>query len=223
MSDAFPEAVQPEGGMFITFEGGEGSGKSTQAALLTEVLREEGYDVLETHEPGGSPGGAIVREVLLGGHAADKGPLAEACLLTSARKEHVDLVIKPALERNQIVICDRYADSTRIYQGYVGGVPAATIDQLETVATGGLMPKTTFVLDVSQSTAAKRRAARHSTKNDADDRFEREDDDFHAKVNAGFLRLCEQYPQRCFLIDGNDKPTRIATTIRDSLRLRGLV
>jgi dTMP kinase len=214
---------QPKGGFFISFEGGEGSGKSTQAAMLGETLRAEGYDVLETREPGGSPGGAIVREVLLGGHAAEKGPLAEACLLTSARREHVDHIIKPALERDQVVLCDRFADSTRIYQGYVGGLPTATIDQLEAVATDGLMPEVTYVLDVTEDVAKTRRQARLATKGDADDRFEKEDQSFHDKVAEGFRRLCEAKPHRCILIDGNGKPNAVAVTIRDSLRLRGLI
>ncbi len=216
-------AKQPTGGYFISFEGGEGSGKSTQAAMLGETLREEGYDVLETREPGGSPGGKIVREVLLGGHAAEKGPLAEACLLTSARREHVDLVIKPALASNQVVVCDRFADSTRIYQGYVGGLLPETIDQLEAIATDGLMPEVTYVLDVDADVSKTRRKARLSTKDDGDDRFEKEDQSFHDKVSEGFRWLCDTFPKRCILIDGAGKPNTVALTIRDSLRLRGLV
>ena len=215
--------TQPKGGFFISFEGGEGSGKSTQAALLGEQLRTEGYDVLETREPGGSPAGMIVREVLLGGHAADKGPLAEACLLTSARREHVDLVIRPALARNQIVICDRFADSTRVYQGYVGGLPTATIDRLEQVATDGLLPEVTYVLDVNTYVARDRRLQRLTTKGDGEDRFEKESHDFHDRVADGFRKLCKDNAGRCFLIDGNAKPRNVALTIRDSLRLRGLI
>lgn len=223
MATAKTNANQPEGGYFISFEGGEGSGKSTQAAILGETLRDEGYDVLETREPGGSPGGKVVREVLLGGHAAEKGPLAEACLLTSARREHVEMVIKPALANNQVVLCDRFADSTRVYQGFVGGLTAETIDQLEAVATDGLLPHVTFVLDVSAKTAQARRQARLSTKGDAEDRFEKEDQSFHDKVAEGFRQLCLSNVQRCMLIDGNGKPKTVALTIRDSLRLRGLV
>jgi dTMP kinase len=223
MASKKPNPKQPKGGFFISFEGGEGSGKSTQAAMLGEQLRLEGYDVLETREPGGSPAGMIVREVLLGGHAAEKGPLAEACLLTSARREHVDLVIRPALAKDQVVICDRFADSTRIYQGYVGGLLSQTIDQLEAVATDGLMPEVTFVLDVSADVAMSRRKARLSSKGDADDRFEKEDQSFHDKVAKGFRWLCDTYPQRCLLIDGSGKPNAVAVTIRDSLRLRGLI
>jgi dTMP kinase len=210
-------------GCFITFEGGEGSGKSTQSDLLAKTLRKEGYDVLETHEPGGSQGGKIVREVLLGGFAVDKGPLAEACLLTSARREHVDTVIRPALAAGKVVLCDRYADSTRVYQGYVGGLPADTIDRLESVATDGLLPRITFVLETDQMVANGRRIARLAQKGDANDRFEREDQSFHDKVAEGFRKLCQQQPGRCILTDGNAKPAVISQTIRDTLRLRDLL
>ena len=178
--------------------------------------------MFETREPGGSPGGKVLREVLLGGHAADKGPLAEACLLTSARREHVDLVIAPALKAGKVVVCDRFADSTRIYQGYVGGLPMETIDQLETVATNGVMPAVTIVIDVDRDVADRRRKARLSVKDDADDRFEKENEDFHKKVAEGFRWLCYQYPRRCVPIDGNGKPEKIAQKVRDTVRVFGL-
>lgn len=215
------KAKLPEG-YFISFEGGEGSGKSTQSGLLAQTLREEGYDVLETHEPGGSPGGKIVREVLLGGFAMDKGPLAEACLLTSARREHVDTVIRPALAAGKIVLCDRYADSTRIYQGYVGGLDDETIDRLEAVATDGLMPRVTFVMEVDRMVANGRRLARLSQKGDGNDRFEREDQTFHDKVTEGFDRLCKAQPERCLPTNGNGKPKDVSQSIRDVLRFRDL-
>ena len=211
------------GGYFLSLEGGEGSGKSTQAIRLADQLMAEGYDVLATREPGGTPAGAVVREVLLSGHGADLGPLAEASLLTSARRDHVDALIAPALDAGKIVVCDRFADSTRIYQGYVGGIPAETINQLEQVATNGLLPTTTLVLDVDMQTANARRHARLAVKNDADDRFEKEDAAFHAKVREGFRWLCERYPSRCVLIDASGSPDQVGQAIRDALRLRGLV
>ena len=222
MRGAKEKRAQPEGGFFISFEGGEGSGKSTQSAILADRLRSEGYEVLETREPGGSPGGKVLREVLLGGHAADKGPLAEACLLTSARREHVDLVIAPALKAGKVVVCDRFADSTRIYQGYVGGLPMETIDQLEAVATNGVMPAVTIVIDVDREVADRRRKARLSVKDDADDRFEKETEDFHNKVAEGFQWLCYQYPRRCVPIDGNGQPEEIAQAVRNTVRVFGL-
>lgn len=208
---------------FISFEGGEGSGKSTQAAVLAEHLQAQGHKIVATHEPGGSPAGAVLREVLLAGHAAGKGPLAEACLLTSARREHVDLVIGPALNKGKTVVCDRYCDSTRIYQGYVGGVPMETIDKLERVATNGVMPDCTLVFDVGPDVANARRQARLSTKDDGDDRFEREDGDFHAKVAKGFRWLCDAYPSRCIMIDANGSQDEVANLVLAALHTRNLV
>lgn len=208
---------------FISFEGGEGSGKSTQAAILADHLSSHGHSVVATHEPGGSPAGAVLREVLLAGHAAGKGALAEACLLTSARRDHVDHVIKPALDAGKGVICDRYCDSTRIYQGYVGGVPMETIDKLERVATNGVMPDCTLVFNVSSDVANARRQARLSTKDDGDDRFERENADFHAKVAEGFAWLCNAYPGRCVKIDADGSEDEVANLVLAALQTRNLL
>lgn len=208
---------------FISFEGGEGSGKSTQAAILADYLKGQGHNTLATHEPGGSPAGAVLREVLLAGHAAGKGALAEACILTSARREHVDHVIRPALDQGKTVVCDRYCDSTRIYQGYVSGVPMETIDKLERVATDGVMPDCTLVFDVSSEVANARRHARLSTKDDGDDRFEREDADFHAKVAEGFRWLCDAYPGRCEKIDANGSEAEVANLVLAALHKRNLL
>lgn len=208
---------------FISFEGGEGSGKSTQAAILADHLKAQGHNTLATHEPGGSPAGAVLREVLLAGHAAGKGALAEACILTSARREHVDHVIRPALDKGKTVVCDRYCDSTRIYQGYVSGVPMQTIDKLERVATDGVMPDCTLVFDVSSDVANARRQARLSIKDDGDDRFEREDDDFHAKVAEGFAWLCDAYPGRCVKIDANGSEAEVANLVLAALHKRNLL
>lgn len=208
---------------FISFEGGEGSGKSTQAAILAKYLQAQGHSVLATHEPGGSPAGAVLREVLLAGHAAGQGALAEACILTSARREHVDYVIAPALDTGKTVVCDRYCDSTRIYQGYVGGVPMETIDRLERVATNGVMPDCTLVFDVSASVANERRQARLSVKEDGDDRFERENEDFHAKVAEGFAWLCDAYPGRCVKIDADGSEAEVANLVLAALLKRNLL
>lgn len=208
---------------FISFEGGEGSGKSTQAAILANHLQAQGHNVLATHEPGGSPAGAVLREVLLAGHAAGKGALAEACLLTSARREHVDLVIRPALDKGKTVVCDRYCDSTRIYQGFVGAVPMETIDKLESVATDGVMPDCTLVFDVSADVANARRQARLSVKDDGDDRFERENADFHAKVAEGFRWLCQAYPGRCVKIDADGSEVEVANLVLAALQKRNLL
>ena len=215
-----------EGGLFISFEGGEGSGKTTQAKRLAQNLRDKGYDVVETHEPGGSPGGKILREVLLGGHAADQGPLAEACLLNSSRREHVDLVIEPALNANKVVICDRYADSTRVYQGYVGGLDGRTIQSMEATATKGLMPKVTFIIDIPTDVAEARRKARLGEKGDADDRFEKEDAAFHGKVREGFRWVGHDEPERCVVIDGSPDEASVAKEVAKKvakvMRARGI-
>lgn len=213
----------PKRPVFISFEGGEGSGKSTQAALLAQRFNTSGDQALLTREPGGSKAGNILREVLLQGHGVDKGPLAEACLLTSARRDHVEQVIAPALEKGTSVICDRFADSTRIYQGFVGGLPMDTIDNLERVATNGLLPDVTFVILVDQAVANTRRQSRVSQKGDGDDRFERENAQFHANVARGFLWLCDAYPQRCVLIDGDGTQQNVSAAIDRALRARALL
>ena len=207
---------------FISLEGGEGSGKSTQARRLADWLRGAGHDVCLTREPGGSAGGDILREVLLGGHAAAMGPLAEACLLTSARRDHVDTVIEPALRKGRTVVCDRFADSTRIYQGYVGGLSMEIIDMLEAVATNGRLPDLTLVFDVSAPVAEARRQARLATKKDADDRFEREDADFHARVAEGFRWLCATYPDRCVRIDADGSVEVVFEDVQRARAAHGL-
>lgn len=208
---------------FLSFEGGEGSGKSTQAAMLHATLIGQGRAALLTREPGGTPAGNVVREILLGGHAAAMGPLAEACLLTSARRDHVEKVIAPTLSAGTMVICDRYADSTRVYQGFVGGLDSQTIASLEAVAVNGIYPDITFVLDVSPETANQRRLQRLAVKGDGDDRFERENSDFHARVAEGFRRLCQQETERCVLIDSGGNKETIAATILQALRARAIL
>ncbi|MEM1289826.1 MAG: dTMP kinase [Pseudomonadota bacterium] len=209
--------------IFISFEGGEGSGKSTQAALLQDRLRTAGHEVVLTREPGGSPGGSVVREVILGGYAAEYGPMAEAGLLSSARRDHVEHLIRPALERGQVVLCDRFADSTRIYQGYVGGLPMQTIDALEAVGTDGCLPDLTLVFDVSRAVADQRRRARLDEDAAAHDRFEQEDSDFHDKVAEGFRWLCETYPERCVRIDADQSVEEVAEQIDAILQSQGVL
>ncbi|MBV6657704.1 MAG: dTMP kinase [Devosiaceae bacterium] len=200
----YPSGKQAGGrGLFISLEGGEGSGKSTQAKRLHGELESLGVPVVATREPGGSAGGNVLREVLLSGHAAPLGPLAEACVLTSARRDHVETVILPALRAGKTVICDRFADSTRVYQGYVGDIDMKVIDELEAVATQGRMPDITLVFEVSRSVADARRQARVTSKGDADDRFERESAAFHNKVADGFAWLTRTYPDRCHRIDAD--------------------
>ena len=186
-------------GQFITFEGGEGSGKSTQIARLAEALRGRGLDVVVTREPGGSPAAEILRSILLGGHAKMDGPLAEAALFAAARADHLASVIRPALEAGSIVLCDRFADSTRVYQGVAGGIDTATLEQIEAAAIGPTWPDLTLVLDINEKTRTERRSAR--TGESASDRFEDEDGAFHAAIAQGFRDLAQREPQRIRLID----------------------
>jgi dTMP kinase len=198
-------------GRFITFEGGEGTGKSTHSAILAERLRAAGIDVLLTREPGGSPGAEIIRHVILSGAAKPLGPEAETILFASARDDHVRTTIRPALERGSWVLCDRFADSTRVYQGIVGEVDARLIEGLERITVGDTMPDLTFVLDVpaavGMARATKRRGAAEA------DRFESEALEFHEKLRAGFRSLVESEPARCVLIDVTEPKPAVAEKI----------
>jgi dTMP kinase len=186
-------------GRFITFEGGEGTGKSTHTKLLAEHLRASGIEVVLTREPGGSPGAEIIRHVILSGAAKPLGPEAETMLFASARDDHLRITIRPALARGAWVICDRFADSTRVYQGIVGSVDPRLIGELERITVGDTIPDLTFVLDVPADVGL----ARANTRRGAGeaDRFESEALDFHEKLRAGFRTLAQDEPKRCVLID----------------------
>lgn len=185
-------------GKFITFEGGEGTGKSTQAAALAQRLQALGLSVLLTREPGGSPGAEIIRHVLLSGAAKPFGPEAEAMLFAAARDDHVRCAILPALEAGKWVICDRFIDSTRVYQGVAGEVDQRFIKALERVSVGDLRPDLTFVLDVPVALALKRATGRRRRPLD---RFESEDFNFHQQLRKAYLALAKSEPQRFVVID----------------------
>ncbi len=173
-------------GKFITFEGGEGTGKSTQAGLLVHKLESLGLSVLLTREPGGSPGAEIIRHVLLSGAAKPLGADAEAMLFAAAREDHVRCTIAPALAAGKWVVCDRFADSTRVYQGALGQVDRRLIKGLERVSIGDLLPDLTLILDVPVDVALERRALRRGDA--APDRFEAENVEFHEKLARGVPR-----------------------------------
>lgn len=196
-------------GRFITFEGGEGTGKSTQARRLAAHLRARGLDVVETREPGGSPGAEAVRHVLLSGAAEPFGPQTEALLFAAARADHVDQLIRPALSAGRMVVCDRFFDSTRVYQGAVGDVPQAMLDALEQVAAGGARPDLTFVLDVPAELGLERAAARGN----GADRFEKEDAAYHERVRAAFLALARKEANRFAVVDASGDPDAVAAEI----------
>ncbi len=198
-------------GRFITFEGGEGTGKSTQAARLAERLRALGIAVQLTREPGGSPGAEVIRHVLLSGAAKPLGPETEAVLFAAARDDHLDCTIRPALDRGQWVISDRFADSTRIYQGVLGAVDPRIIGGLERLVVGPTRPDITFILDVPVKSAAARASARRGKA--AADRFERETPEFHQKLREAYLQLAASEPNRCVLVDARAEPEQVAEHI----------
>jgi dTMP kinase len=195
--------------VFITFEGQDWSGKSTQAALLVESLRRDAREVVATREPGGTPIGESIRTLVLEG--PEMTAWAEAALFAAARAEHVAAVIRPALERGAAVVCDRYVDSSVVYQGIARGLGADRVLDLNLGVTGGLLPDRTFVLNVDPVTAR----ARHSA---GLDRIEREDEDFRRLVADGYRQLASLFPGRVVPLDGTLLPEEIAVRVRDSLR-----
>src|SRR5579862_2008793 len=198
-------------GKFITFEGGEGTGKSTQAGLLANKLESLGLGVLLTREPGGSPGAEIIRHVLLSGAAKPLGADAEAMLFAAAREDHVRCTIAPALAAGKWVVCDRFADSTRVYQGALGKVDERLIKGLERVSIGDLAPDLTLILDVPVDMALERLALRRGDA--APDRFEAENVEFHQKLREAFRALATDEPERCVIIDASVPRVQVAKDI----------
>ena len=195
-------------GRFITFEGPEGAGKTTQAARLEATLRARGMTVLATREPGGTALGERIREVLLAPSGEAIDPLADALLFNAARRQLVAEVIEPALAAGTTVICARFADSTRAYQGYGGGLPLAELDRLEAVATGGLRPDRTILLDLPVEIGLARKAPDDRT------RFETSYDlSFHQRVRNGFMAMAAAEASRFVVIDASGDPDDIARRV----------
>ncbi|HEY4191273.1 MAG TPA: dTMP kinase [Mesorhizobium sp.] len=199
-------------GVFITFEGGEGAGKSTQIDRLAGKLRAKKYDVVVTREPGGSPGAEAVRHVLLSGAAEPFGPEMEALLFAAARSDHVEQLIKPAIARGAIVLCDRFMDSSRVYQGVTGGVDAGLMDALENVAVHGAVPDMTLILDIDPAEGLARAASRRGEHAVAD-RFEKEVLEIHRQRRAAFLAIAAAEPDRCIVIDAAALPEVVEDSI----------
>jgi len=203
----------PEKGRFITFEGGEGVGKSTQLERLAEHLRGCGFEVVTTREPGGTPKAEQLRAILLAGRIAPLGPLAEAALFSAARADHVETLIAPALKRGAWVLCDRFADSTRAYQGSRGGVDARTLALLERAAVGETRPDLTIMLDLPARAGLARAALRRGGL-DGGDRFEREEPSFHEALRQAFLDIAEGEPERCCVIDATMSIDDVARAVQ---------
>jgi dTMP kinase len=195
-------------GRFITFEGGEGSGKSTHAAALAGRLELFGLDVVLTREPGGSTGAEIIRHILLSGIAKPLGSETEAILFAAARDDHVRAVIRPALIAGKWVICDRFIDSTRVYQGVLGKVDAKLIRGLERVTIGAVMPDLTFLLDVPANIGLARATRRRGA--GPADRFEAESLRFHEALRQAYTALAALEPNRCIVVDGR-APREVVT------------
>ena len=200
-------------GHFITFEGGEGAGKSTQIQYLAEALKARGYDVVMTREPGGSPGAEAVRHVLLSGGAEEFGVRMEAILFAAARSDHVEELIRPAVDAGKIVLCDRFMDSSRVYQGVTGGLEPEFIRSLERIAINGMVPDLTVILDLPAEVGLSRARARGNDRGVKPDRYEKEALAVQEQRRDAFLELAAREPRRCKVIDGNRPADAIAQEV----------
>ncbi|MFC5344435.1 dTMP kinase [Brevundimonas staleyi] len=189
-------------GQFITFEGGEGTGKSTQAARLVAALKARGIDVVHTREPGGSPGAEDIRNIALNGDAGRWSPLTETMLMFAARSDHLEKTIRPALAAGRWIVCDRFADSSRAYQGAGGGTPADFIEALDAAIVGHDQPDLTLIFDLPVEVGLERALARGA----GETRFESKGLEFHRRLRDGFLSVSAQHPERCRLIDATGEP-----------------
>jgi dTMP kinase len=199
----------------VTFEGGEGTGKSTQIRMLADRLRRRGVDVLVTREPGGSPGAEAVRHVILSGAAEEYGTRMEAILFAAARNDHVEEIIRPALASGAVVLCDRFMDSSRVYQGITGNLEPGFVQNLERVAVNGVIPDCTIILDVPASEGLRRARLRSGDSGEIaePDRFEKEELDTHEKRREAFLDIAEADPLRCRVVDATGAAEEIAEQV----------
>lgn len=202
-------------GRFISFEGGEGSGKSTQAHRLAEALTLEGHDVVLTREPGGTEGAEAIRSLLVSGDPGRWTPWSEACLVNAARADHVERVVRPALARGATVICDRFIDSTRAYQGAGKGLSDAALLALHAEVTGNLWPDLTIILALPSKKGLAR--AGNRTESRSESRFEAHEAGFHARVQAFFARLAEAEPGRCIAVSADGSVEAVGARVRAAL------
>lgn len=201
--------MTPVPARFITFEGGEGAGKSTQARRLCAALESRGIHSIATREPGGSPGAEDIRRLLVEGEPGRWDPLTETLLLFAARADHISRTIGPALEQNRWVVCDRFTDSTYAYQGLARGLARETIRRIETIAIGDFRPDLTLILDLPAEEGLKRAGARGA--NEA--RFEKFDGGFHERLRKAFLDIARRAHERCVVIDASAPPEAVAAQI----------
>ncbi|NNK78554.1 MAG: dTMP kinase [Litoreibacter sp.] len=195
-------------GRFITFEGIDGSGKSTQSRLLADTLERAGHEVVLTREPGGAPGAEEIRRLLVEGDPDRWSPETEILLFTAARRDHLERTILPAIDAGKLIISDRFADSTRVYQGATRGDLRALVDQLHGLMIGR-EPDLTLIIDMDPDTALERGLARSS----GEDRFEDFGADFQHKLREGFLKLAQDFPDRTHVVDGNRAAEEIAADV----------
>ncbi|WP_417448902.1 dTMP kinase [Kordiimonas sp.] len=205
---------------FITFEGGEGAGKSTQIRLLAAWLRDQGATVCLTREPGGSPAAELIRDLLLKGAVDRWLPISEALMLAAARADHIERTIRPALSRGEWVLCDRFYDSSIAYQGAGRGIGINKVKEIQKIAFGSMIPDLTFVLDLPVEIGLSRALAREGAKSDMEDRFERMDRSFHERLRHAFLEIAADEPGRCELINADSDINNLHTLIRNALARR---
>ncbi len=203
-------------GKFITFEGGEGTGKSTQSRTLTARLMAEGRTAIRTREPGGSDGAEALRSLLVEGKADRWSPMSETLMMNAARRDHLERTIVPALELGEWVICDRFADSTRAYQGAGGGVPADFIATVERAVVGDNRPDLTLVFDLPPQIGLERAFGRDMF----EVRFETKDFDFHTRLRAAYLEIAKAEPGRCVIIDASGTEDEVAALVWTSVTKR---
>ena len=210
----------PPIGKFVTLEGGEGAGKTTQIKLLADALTAAGIEPVVTREPGGAPSAEVIRKLLVEGDVQRWQPMTEALLHYAARVEHVSETIKPALAAGRWVISDRFADSTVAYQGYGHDLGAAVISQLHKMALGGFQPHLTIILDIAVDEGLARAGLRLAEKDNGEDRYERMDRAFHQRLRDGFLDIARRNPERCAVVDATKDADAVHEWIRTLIHNR---
>lgn len=203
-------------GRFISFEGGEGSGKSTQLCLLASAFEKSGLPFLSTREPGGSDGAEKIRSLLVSGEVDSWDPLTETILFNAARADHINKLIKPAIVQGKTVICDRFLDSTIVYQGIGKGLGTDYIKNLHNMLFGNFMPDLTIILDIKPEDGL----ARAEKRSDNENRFEKLNIEFHKKIRAGFLKIAEMEEGRCVVLDANQDADKLHKQIIETIRAR---